>query len=118
MTLVEALEAVGVTIETKGPVTVSRSLWYGSLTEHLTPVERETIIARFEGRMFLIVPLQVYEKGDVLEEWVVSAGAPTNVPRTILGLRDGRWVFLGRDRDTNSETWPTYELAEKFVSGV
>ncbi len=115
MRLAEALREAGVWAEEYGEVTAVTASEYGKL-EWGPEVPRETIYARVGGRTFLVCPLWVYREGEIAEEWVVSAGSPLNIPRTIFRLRgregSAEWVFLGRDRDPRTNKWPTFSLRD------
>lgn len=116
MTLVEALRAVGVTANEQGRVETPRSPSYNESLRLEPGEDRPVIYARYEEKVFLVVPLTIYVEGEIAEEWCVSAGSPSTTPRTILLLRDGNWVFLGRDRDPSSKKWPTIPFDGVFHS--
>lgn len=102
MTLAEALALVGVPTESWGETTVPTAPRMG-VDQWGVEVEREILWARVEGKAVLVLPLCVYVTGEVAEEWVVSAGGPPSLPRTIFRMRaptpDGEWVFQGPRRD-------------------
>lgn len=111
MDLAEALREVGFEVNEHGCNPTPVFPVFGQMGRSAT-VERPVIIARYTERLFLVVPLSVYAEGDIAEEWVVSAGSPQGMPRTILRLRDHEeeWVFLGPYRDPMSMKWPTLTL--------
>lgn len=120
MKLGEALRGAGVESEERGPVETPTLPSFGELGRGPS-VQREVLFARYESRAFLVVPLTVYLEGDIAEEWVVSAGSPPYMPRTIFRLRgregEAEWVFLGPYRDPASRKWPTIPLRDGVSKG-
>lgn len=117
--LAEELQELGVKVEVSTGVEVplAESFDHPAVKDYPT-ILRPTLYVSFLGKRFLIVALSLYEQGEIAEEWVVSAGAPDIIPRTIFRLRSGSWVFLSRDRDPKTLKWPTFSLSTKFRLGV
>ena len=118
--LAEELRELGVEVEvsTQVEVPTAKSFDRPAVADYPTST-RPTLFVSFQGKRFLIVALSIYEQGDIAEEWVVSAGAPPTIPRTIFRLRaNNSWVFMGRDRDPRTMKWPTSSLESKFRLGV
>lgn len=84
---------------------------------------RPVTAVEWAGRELWLIPFGVYETGDIAEMWGF-AGEPRQrmvelaglaSPETLLGLRDGRWVFLLK-RPEGAKKWPTRSAAEVVKS--
>ncbi len=67
------------------------------------------------GGPTMIVPIALYQTGTIASQWTLAGDASRRLPATVmndlLGLRDGRWVFLMK-RPDGAEKWPTMAAAE------
>ena len=77
--------------------------------------ESQSAIVSFRKRILIIVPIDEYEVGEISSEWCIG-GAPDTVPRTILGLRNGKWLFLAPSVDPRTKKFPTMNVVETLKS--
>ena len=84
---------------------------------------RDVTAIEWAGRELWLIPFGVYETGDIAEMWGFAGQlrqrmielAELSNPETLLGLRDGRWVFLLK-RPEGAKKWPTRSAAEVVKS--
>jgi len=77
--------------------------------------ESESAMVSFRKRILILVPIDEYEVGEISSEWCLG-GAPNTIPRTILGLRNGKWLFLSSSADPRTKKFPTMSVAETLKS--
>jgi hypothetical protein len=76
--------------------------------------EAESAMVTFRGHAFMVVPTDTYEVGEISSEWCLG-GAPDVLPRTVLGLRDGRWLFLSPFMSPRTGNRSTTGLVEAMM---
>lgn len=78
-------------------------------------VRRPAYVADCGSANVFIVPVSVFGRGVIAERWVLAGGVvkrlPPSVQNDLLGLRDGRWVFL-MNKPEGADKWPTMSAAE------
>jgi hypothetical protein len=74
------------------------------------------------GSLFMLLPMSIFKDGPIAEEWdlagdreILEKAGIIKVAH-LLGLRDGRWVFL-MQRPLGAKKWPTEE-ASKIVRTI
>jgi hypothetical protein len=90
---------------------------YGSYREAIKRVPRPVHIVEMAKSLFMLLPMSVFKDGPIAEEWDLAGNrellekAGIVKVAHLLGLRDGRWVFL-MQRPPGAEKWPTKEASK------